>query len=338
MPPESHALALELLGELTEPLLVVNRDREVIFRSRAFVSLSGSERRESPCAALLLPPLTPASRSCCCWEALDAYRARGGSGIWHIARADGSRVPVLCSLLPVGIGAAPGLLAIRMRAVAADISPIALAFFGGMRAAAAGDCGYFAAATSYLKSACGIGAAAWFRPASGAAAARIEHACGFDQDSLNGLAHRLGEAPPAELHDVVIGGSDRPRIVHVFRPLAGAGSGLALGRLESPLDERLIDAARAAVLAATHPTAATPPPFADPELLQMLSAAERETLQLLAEGLSDKAIAQRRGLSLYTVKHQVARILKKTGVQRRTGLIRRFEPRPPSAPLLAARA
>jgi DNA-binding NarL/FixJ family response regulator len=92
------------------------------------------------------------------------------------------------------------------------------------------------------------------------------------------------------------------------------------------------------VLAATHPTAATPRLIADAALLQMLSVAERETLQLLAEGLSDKAIAQRRGVSLYTVKHQVARILKKAGVQRRTGLIRRFEPRPPSAPLLAARA
>jgi DNA-binding CsgD family transcriptional regulator len=337
MPPESHALALELLAELTEPLLVVNRDREVIFRSRAFVSLSGSERRETSCETLLLPPVTAAGRSCCCWEALDAYRARGGSGIWHIARADGSRVPVLCSLLPVGIGAAPGLLAIRMRAVAADISPIALAFFGGMRAGAGSNRDYFTTATNYLKTACAIGGAAWFRPGFGAAA-RIEHACGFDQDFLNGLAQRLGEAPPAELHDVVIDPGDRPRIVHVFRTLEGAGAGLALGRLESPLDERLIDAARAAVLAATHPTAATPRLVADAALLQMLSVAERETLQLLAEGLSDKAIAQRRGVSLYTVKHQVARILKKTGVQRRTGLIRRFEPRPPSAPLLAARA
>jgi DNA-binding CsgD family transcriptional regulator len=337
MPPDSHALALELLSELTEPLLVVNRDREVIFRSRAFVSLCGSERRGSSCEALLLPPVTPAGRSCCCWEALEAYRARGDSGIWHIARADGSRVPVLCSLIPVGIGAAPGLLAIRMRAVGADISPIALAFFGGMRAGAGSNGDYFTTATNYLKTACGIGAAAWFRPASGAAA-RIEHACGFDQDSLNGLAQRLGEAPPAELHDVVIGPGDRPRIVHVFRPLAGAGAGLALGRLEAPVDERLIDAARAAVLAATRPTAATPRPVADAALLQMLSAAEHETLHLLAEGLSDKAIAQRRGLSLYTVKHQVARILKKTGVQRRTGLIRRFEHRPPSASPPGARA
>jgi DNA-binding CsgD family transcriptional regulator len=337
MPPESHALALELLAELTEPLLVVNRDREVIFRSRAFVSLCGSERRESPCEALLLPPVTPAGRSCCCWEALDAYRARGGSGIWHIARADGSRVPVLCSLIPVGIGAAPGLLAIRMRAVGSDISPIALAFFSGMRAAAASDGDYFATATSYLKSACGIGGAAWFRPAAGAAA-RIEHACGFDGDSLRELAQRLAEAPPAGLHDVVIGRGNRPRIVHVFRALEGAGAGLALGRLEAPLDDRLIDAARAAVLAATLPATAAPLPVADAALLQMLSVAERETLQLLAEGLSDKAIAQRRGLSLYTVKHQVARIMKKTGMHRRTGLIGRFAPRPPSAPPAAARA
>jgi DNA-binding CsgD family transcriptional regulator len=337
MPPESHALALELLAELTEPLLVVNRDREVIFRSRAFVSLCGSERRESPCESLLLPPVTPAGRSCCCWEALDAYRARGGSGIWHIARADGSRAPVLCSLFPVGIGEAPGLLAIRMRAVGADISPIALAFFGSMRAAAASDGDYFTTATSYLKSACGIGGAAWFRPGSGAAT-RIEHACGFDEDSLRELAQRLGKAPPAGLHDVVIGGGNRPRIVHVFRTLEGAGAGLALGRLASPLDERLIDAARAAVRAATHPVTATPRPIADSALLQMLSVAERETLQLLAEGFSDKAIAQRRGLSLYTVKHQVARIMKKTGVRRRTGLIGRFGPRPPSPPQAAARA
>lgn len=54
-----------------------------------------------------------------------------------------------------------------------------------------------------------------------------------------------------------------------------------------------------------------------PELLENLTPRESEVLQLLAQGLANKAIAQRLGISDHTVKFHVNAILGKLGVQSR---------------------
>jgi two-component system nitrate/nitrite response regulator NarL len=59
-----------------------------------------------------------------------------------------------------------------------------------------------------------------------------------------------------------------------------------------------------------------PPPAPAPT--EELTAREREVLQLLAEGLPNKAIAARLTISEHTVKFHVNAILTKLGVQSRT--------------------
>ncbi len=49
-----------------------------------------------------------------------------------------------------------------------------------------------------------------------------------------------------------------------------------------------------------------------------LSPAEIAVLDLIAAGLSNQAIAQKRGTSFHTVKNQVTRIFAKTGWTNRT--------------------
>jgi DNA-binding CsgD family transcriptional regulator len=50
----------------------------------------------------------------------------------------------------------------------------------------------------------------------------------------------------------------------------------------------------------------------------VLTPREREVLALLAEGLSNKAIADRLAISEHTAKFHVNAVLAKLGVQRRT--------------------
>ena len=58
---------------------------------------------------------------------------------------------------------------------------------------------------------------------------------------------------------------------------------------------------------------------ADPTpLVEQLTAREREVLQHLAEGLSNKAIALRLGISEHTIKFHVNAIMSKLGAQSRT--------------------
>ncbi|WP_338871981.1 response regulator transcription factor [Myxococcus stipitatus] len=63
------------------------------------------------------------------------------------------------------------------------------------------------------------------------------------------------------------------------------------------------------------PRSSTAPPSQGPDTL---TPREREVLALLAEGLSNKAIADRLAISEHTAKFHVNAVLAKLGVQRRT--------------------
>jgi two-component system nitrate/nitrite response regulator NarL len=64
-----------------------------------------------------------------------------------------------------------------------------------------------------------------------------------------------------------------------------------------------------------------PPPSAIPTLLEPLTPRESEVLQLLAQGLANKAIAERLGISDHTAKFHVNAILGKLGAKSRTEAI-----------------
>src|SRR5262245_34565905 len=59
------------------------------------------------------------------------------------------------------------------------------------------------------------------------------------------------------------------------------------------------------------------------EIDEPLTPREREVLELLAEGLSNKAVAARLGISDQTVKFHVASISSKLGAANRTDAVRR---------------
>jgi DNA-binding NarL/FixJ family response regulator len=58
-----------------------------------------------------------------------------------------------------------------------------------------------------------------------------------------------------------------------------------------------------------------------PVELATLTLREREMLELICEGLSDKDISQRAGLSPHTVRNHVAALYGKIGVHRRSAAI-----------------
>jgi DNA-binding NarL/FixJ family response regulator len=58
-----------------------------------------------------------------------------------------------------------------------------------------------------------------------------------------------------------------------------------------------------------------------PGLAEELTPREREVLQLLAEGLANKAIAQQLTISEHTVKFHVNAIMSKLGAQSRTAAV-----------------
>ncbi|MDX8150593.1 response regulator transcription factor [Patulibacter brassicae] len=140
----------------------------------------------------------------------------------------------------------------------------------------------------------------------------------LDMPGVDGIeaTRRIQVERPATAVLVLTAFSDRPRILGALR--AGACGYLlkdassaevadgirAAARGESPLDPR---AART-VLAAR----------AEPDPLEGLSPRERDVLALLVEGLPNKLIARRLGISEKTVKSHLTRVFRAIGVDDRT--------------------
>jgi DNA-binding NarL/FixJ family response regulator len=99
----------------------------------------------------------------------------------------------------------------------------------------------------------------------------------------------------------------------------------ARGLLPRPASAAALAAAAGAIaqgMAVVDPAFVDPIPWTPAPLdgrpLEELTAREREVLQLLAEGLPNKSIAQRLDISEHTVKFHVNAILRKLGAQSRT--------------------
>jgi DNA-binding NarL/FixJ family response regulator len=101
-------------------------------------------------------------------------------------------------------------------------------------------------------------------------------------------------------------------------------------RVRSRLDDTIdivgefatIADARAADLAVDALLLAPDRPHDDDPLVEPLTAREREVLEYLADGRSNKAIAAQLGISDQTVKFHVAAITGKLGVTNRTEAVR----------------
>ena len=128
---------------------------------------------------------------------------------------------------------------------------------------------------------------------------------------------RLADAQSLRLPILVIVEDDRDGI----RALALGAAGLLSRAADA---ERLVLAARAALggLLALDPAVAgvagTP---RDPDAgvpVETLTGREREVLRLMAEGLANKLVAERLGISEHTAKFHVHAILGKLGTQSRT--------------------
>lgn len=124
--------------------------------------------------------------------------------------------------------------------------------------------------------------------------------------------------------------ADAAREIRVVAVLAGADQAPeALGAGARGVVLRDVDASRLAaavravaeglmVLDATAAESALRPPPPLAATVEPLTPREQEVLQLLAQGLSNKLIASRLGISDHTVKFHVNAILGKLGAQSRT--------------------
>ena len=109
------------------------------------------------------------------------------------------------------------------------------------------------------------------------------------------------------------------------------GTSVERTRLRASLDGAAIEivaefaslgAARAAGIDADAILVA-PAAHDEEEIIEPLTAREVQVLELLAEGLSNKAVGERLGISDQTVKFHVASISAKLGAANRTDAVRR---------------
>lgn len=100
-------------------------------------------------------------------------------------------------------------------------------------------------------------------------------------------------------------------------PFGEPGTAVVVVRAEgaAPLDDGDVERLRELV---DEASAASSPDAADPGLYAELSPRERDVLLLIADGMSNRQIAERLFLSEKTVKNNVTALLRKMGMERRT--------------------
>jgi DNA-binding NarL/FixJ family response regulator len=109
--------------------------------------------------------------------------------------------------------------------------------------------------------------------------------------------------------------ADRARV----RREVSASSIEIVAEFENLADARASNVSVDAVMLAED---ALPAVEADEPLIEPLTPRESDVLELLTEGLSNKAIAARLGISDQTVKFHIAAILAKLGAANRTDAVR----------------
>ena len=120
---------------------------------------------------------------------------------------------------------------------------------------------------------------------------------------------------------VLLAGSPADR-ARLRERLEAAGLEIA-GELASVEAARESDIAADAIVVARREPRLSAPDDADGVRDEPLTSREVQVLELLAEGLSNKAIAARLGISDQTVKFHVASISGKLGAANRTDAVRR---------------
>ncbi len=110
--------------------------------------------------------------------------------------------------------------------------------------------------------------------------------------------------------------------------LVGPASRRQRARLQLPADVNIVGEAatlsegRVAAAAADAYVLLTPPSLEEDRLVESLTPRETQVLELVADGLSNKAIAAALGVSDETVKFHLGSILGKLGASNRTDAVR----------------
>jgi len=108
------------------------------------------------------------------------------------------------------------------------------------------------------------------------------------------------------------------RRVRVALRLADATLAAELGGMLAQAGLEVVDAAGEADVVMQDVAGAGFAPLAESDLGTLLTPREMEVLGAIGEGLTNKAIARRLGISLHTVKFHVESLFRKLGARTRT--------------------
>lgn len=302
-------LVQELLLEPAEPTLLVDRRHGVRFATTSLRRLLDLEDELPPCETVLVAPPVPTGPQGCCWDALDAYLRTGGVAFLPLRRRDGVVMPALARIGVIEAAGSPCFLSVAIRPLDGP-DPTAMRLFRAVREGLGEPRAFEAWVAGFFGAEPGL-RFLWVDPD------RTDDALHLAVRA--GLA-RVGEAAP---FDVRVEEGDGVRLGRVFAAAGPAGRKVALVvargcRVGSELSGILWAAVRVAAEAPAAESSALPALAGHAALTER----ERQVLDLVARGLTDREIAVELHASPHTVRNHIRHLMEKLGVHRRVRLAR----------------
>lgn len=316
-----------LLIKLVGPFLLIGEDKNIIFASSSLTEIIEYKKKLTLCDDFIYPIANiknvTLSSSCCCWDVFEYYLEKKEFGLWLLKSHNNKVQTTLCELKTVKVGDNNVIIAVSISLMIDLKSKAAYSFFKQLYLNLHDANLYEKAVLNYFKQHYKLNFLSWMDPNE---KSNTKSAVTYEEILSNELFSAISSFDGIDIFDILVEFNNTKTPVHCFTSKENGNKKFLVISGCKGFDKELIISLKEAVFVYAECKLSTKKindNFSSDKsaLLEILTPAEKDILNYIKNGMSDKEVAQIREVSIHTVHNQVRSMMIKTGINKRTALI-----------------